>query len=373
MQLMTVMTVAVAVLLTFSQGQEVQDACAEGKLPEDLIVSNPRMKDIAAQHTSRCSESSAVRHFKGISLGYVTPWNNHGYDIAKWLGNKFTHISPVWLQILYQAQMKYSIAGTHDIDSTWVKEVKKTGAKLVPRILFDSWLPSQIQELIEPAARDKAINLIVNIVKKHSFDGIVLEGWLQLVGSGHVNLAVDFITQLSLKMADLDKDLILVVPPLRGEQTIFGSTHFDRLADIVTAFSVMTYDYSSHQRNPGPTSPLNWVKECVEALAPDASNPHRAKILLGLNFYGNHFTSGGPEAILGNQFIDLIKSLKGKMKLDKDSVENYVEIKTKSAKHTIYYPTLYSIKKRIQLAEELGTGLSIWELGQGLDYFYELL
>lgn len=69
------------------------------------------------------------------------------------------------------------------------------------------------------------------------------------------------------------------------------------------------------------------MKDCVQLVVPQQDDPRRAKILLGLNFYGNHFTSGGPEPITGNQFLDLIKLLKGKMKLDKESMENFVDIK----------------------------------------------
>lgn len=31
-----------------------------------------------------------------------------------------------------------------------------------------------------------------------------------------------------------------------------------------------------------------------------------------------------------------------------------------------------SVDVRIQIAEDLGVGISLWELGQGLDYMYEL-
>lgn len=38
---------------------------------------------------------------------------------------------------------------------------------------------------------------------------------------------------------------------LFSPQTIFGSKHFDLLEEFVTAFSVMTYDYSNFMRTPG--------------------------------------------------------------------------------------------------------------------------
>lgn len=77
----------------------------------------------------------------------------------------------------------------------------------------------------------------------------------------------------------------------------------------------------------GPTSPLNWLKQCVEHIVPNDGDPRRKKILLGLNCYGYHFVSGASEPILGDKFIELVQSMKGKMKLDKEASENYVEVR----------------------------------------------
>lgn len=42
-------------------------------------------------------------------------------------------------------------------------------------------------------------------------------------------------------------------------------------------------------------------------------------------------------------------------------------------RHTVYYPTPAALEARVRLAEQLGVGLSIWELGQGMDSFLDLL
>lgn len=64
-----------------------------------LVTKSPKWKEIVKNHDLYSSEHNTVKNFAGMSLGYVTPWNNHGYDTAKWFGAKFTYISPVWLQI----------------------------------------------------------------------------------------------------------------------------------------------------------------------------------------------------------------------------------------------------------------------------------
>ena len=150
----------------------------------------------------------------------------------------------------------------------------------------------------------------------------------------------------------------------------FTAADFAATAPSVDYFSLMTYDYS--RARAGPSAPLAWIRATVEAIVPERE--HRAKILLGLNFYGMDFAAGrAGEAVLGPRYISLLKAHKPRIVYEEVSGEHsFMYTARDGADHTVFYPTLHSIAERVSLARELGTGISIWELGQGLDYFFDL-
>ena len=100
--------------------------------------------------------------------------------------------------------------------------------------------------------------------------------------------------------------------------------------------------------------------------------------MLGLNFYGYDYTTDGGGPILGRDFVQMLKThawqKQFKFKWDDSSHEHFIELKSGGKRHTIFYPSLNSVQNRLLLAKEMSLGgVAIWEIGQGLEYFYDLM
>ncbi len=134
--------------------------------------------------------ASSRRMSPSAVLGYVTPWNSRGYDVAKEFGRKFSLFSPVWLQLLPKSESQsgeeFSVGGLHDVDAGWMREVREKsggGAKMLPRVLFDRWTGPDYMALFQSAEERREIaSLLADTARENGFDGIVLEIWSQLGG-----------------------------------------------------------------------------------------------------------------------------------------------------------------------------------------------
>ncbi|XP_047283438.1 chitinase domain-containing protein 1 isoform X6 [Homo sapiens] len=228
-----------------------------------LVVTDLKAESVVLEHRSYCSAKARDRHFAGDVLGYVTPWNSHGYDVTKVFGSKFTQISPVWLQLKRRGREMFEVTGLHDVDQGWMRAVRKhaKGLHIVPRLLFEDWTYDDFRNVLDSEDEIEELSkTVVQVAKNQHFDGFVVEVWNQLLSQKRVT------DQLGM----------------------FTHKEFEQLAPVLDGFSLMTYDYSTaHQ--PGPNAPLSWVRACVQVL--DPKSKWRSKILLGLNFYGMDYAT----------------------------------------------------------------------------------
>ncbi|CAK8540177.1 unnamed protein product [Lathyrus sativus] len=357
-----------------------------------LVTTDTNFQDILTENT-KVSENTSIRHYTYPVLGYITPWNSLGYEMAKRFNSKFTHLSPVWYDLKSQ-QSSLVLEGRHNADRGWISELKKAGKALIlPRVVLEA---SPEELLRKKKLRNKAIDLIVTECKEMGYDGVVLESWSRWAAYGILHdpimrsLALQFVKQLgdalhsiiSEKVSGQKLQLVYVIGPPSSEKLQahdFGPKDLETLSEVVDGFSLMTYDFSNPHK-PGPNAPLEWIQIILRILLGASANRAQnitPKIFFGINFYGNDFSlskDSGGGAIIGRDYLALLEKHRPALQWDKNSGEHlFFYIADKDIKHVVFYPSLKSISLRLEEARSWGCGISIWEIGQGLDYFFDLL
>ncbi|EQC35169.1 hypothetical protein SDRG_07401 [Saprolegnia diclina VS20] len=311
-----------------------------------LVTTTPSVASILT-HAQAYAGDVDTKRFAGETLGYVTPWNNHGYDMAKTFRRKFTYIAPVWYQIRHDAARTPVLTGGHDADANWIDAVRGhdgLGPQIVPRFMFE--MPS-----LSAAEASQVLSLLLREVETHHFDGLTLEVPI-------VDVTVPFIKALGKALAKAKRLLLLVLPTSqRNGQLSVDARHLQAVLPYVHRISVNAYDYSSM----GPNAPLPWLQATLQQLTP----PH--KLLMGLAFYGYDTN----EAVIASTYLTLLQTHTPDVQWD--AVAHECKFIYAAGRRHVYYPCLQSIDDRLALYAKAHVGAAIWEIGQGLDYFYDLL
>ena len=70
------------------------------------------------------------------------------------------------------------LKGQHDVDKGWMSEVAQNGAKIVPRLIFEKFHPSQLVKMLKQEVLLKSIaKTMVDLTVKHGLDGLTIEIW----------------------------------------------------------------------------------------------------------------------------------------------------------------------------------------------------
>eukprot|EP01083_Nonionella_stella_P036521 99647_1 len=331
-----------------------------------------------------------------LALTFVTPWNTKGYKWSKLYAKKFTHISPVWYDIQPvpgSTIASYMLLGESKVDLEWMQSVRANNARIqiVPRYTLSSehWSLDSVTKFLKNKKLQRQFTTILlkSIRNKvNGYNGCVLEITPLFNYLAHNKRQLNdkqidrkeyarrrkrftrWIEAICKRLRKMRKHVLLVVSPYHVDLL-----HFNSLFRYVRGVILMSYDYSVNQGKQGANAPLDWVKGLIETVKEKTSTKNEWRFMIGLNFYGYKYSKTGTEAIIGDEVIELLRKYGDdyEWKWDENVMEHYLVNEEDQIK--IYYPTLKSIATRIELTSMYKVGVSIWELGQGMEYFTDLL
>lgn len=336
-----------------------------------------KYEDIVTSHTD-VTEYPTRKYNDLEILGFVTPWNSKGRDVSIREARKGR------LDIASTVSWRMNPngpAGGHDFDDSYHEKIYDAGSKNYPRLLFEgaAWSLSSFRELAYDTK--PMIRSIVELCSRHSYQGVVLELWQSLVISNAMEHYPDemlqMVTELGEGIRKHDLHTVLVLPPYQRAVKQHGVSG-ESMQKLSVGFSkviVMTYDYSVPGRTkPGPISPVNWVIGVAKFFVEECQLGK--KVLLGINFYGADFVINSHENVkdrhvVGHEVVEMLRQHKPEIQWFDKWGEHGFSYKD-SVEHAVFYPTQKSVGMRLGVAREIGCGgVAIWELGQGLDYFFE--
>jgi len=134
-----------------------------------LCKSQENMNELKEHVDSICQEPEH-KHFNKTTLGYITPWNLNGLELALKYSAKFDIISPTWFEIkheIFQGKFHSKIEGANYINSNFMQELRERNPKIkiLPRFKCEGFTRTDYEEWLKNEKADQFIRVIIRRLK----------------------------------------------------------------------------------------------------------------------------------------------------------------------------------------------------------------
>ena len=132
---------------------------------------------------------------------------------------------------------------------------------------------------------------------------------------------------------------------------LFGTTQFSQLVEPLGGILVMTTNFSAIRGEPGPTSPLGWMRDALSNLRADEP-AHAAKLMATLPMLGWDFAlpDGPAVPVDARAYLELLRSHRperfGWHAAAAEHVFSYTDADS-AREHSVYYPSLKGLAERL--------------------------
>jgi hypothetical protein len=345
-------------------GQTVQDLSIRKYLPtaQDYVQPKP-----FEQPTSNPQTSLAVQ-------AWVTPWNVSQLQSS----NSYTQISAFWLTAQSDG---ISFLPKADWKSwqAFRAQSSKAGQVYFLTVTGD---PNNISTMLSnPTTQTQHIKNLLQIVQAQGFDGVDID--YEGLDQGSAQLFNNFIRNLTTTFHAANKLVSVTVEARIANQVPMDWKTLSGLADEIR---IMAYDYhSSLTSEPGPVSPIGWLKEIMD-YAQTTIDPK--KLVVGLGDYGYDWqapTTSGQSwkgtAISFDQAMALANREKATVirstgiddrGYDIGSVANFSYVDSQNRQHQVWFEDNASIEAKIALINQYKiNGVIFWSVDIGQQLFLQ--
>ncbi|CAD8154026.1 unnamed protein product [Paramecium pentaurelia] len=315
------------------------------------------LQQIQEQELEARKKESGNKNYKIPNLFFVTPWNKEGYRLTIKYAQKLDMISPAWFSIRYNNV----VDGKQTVNEQWMQEIVQANPQIaiIPRVQIELQESSFIQQINNPQLLETIINLVQYYSNK--FHGIMIDTpFISYIDTFDAQDIVKFLQKLKTKLGN--KILVLTLYGIYNSQQYKHST-LRKLFKVADYTLIQTYDYQIQVEEDLMLSPYSWIQDNLEYFM-----TYKEKLLFGIPFYGFKKTEQDTTHFMGSELLKL-------------NASNFITEWDKSTSECIYkndqisisYPCPDFLIYRLQLIKKFGRGYFVWEGGQGIELFYQLL